>query len=167
MTCAMPATVTDSGVGNAVVGHLVRDIARTCRVLSDTMRPWREGPEVRVLEISLGRDTASVMVENDRVSLVGIFPPSTLRTSDSLGLGSTLDRLLQLHGATGTFYEGRLFVRSPRHCGITFAVQPDGLDVDSIRPEWTEAQLRTLSPTAPVVELLVGGCRSSLGAPSG
>jgi hypothetical protein len=156
--------VSDSGIGELVAGRTVETIRSACQVLRDTVQGWHENIPVRMVTVRMGSDSITAVVENDRVDVILVDDPG-LRTSDSLGVGTTLGRLLALADLTGVLYEGALHVSSRARC-LGFRVRPDGMSVDDIRSSWTNAQLRSLDPASPVIDMTVGGCRAKSRAPS-
>ncbi|HEX6533441.1 MAG TPA: hypothetical protein VF041_02520 [Gemmatimonadaceae bacterium] len=150
-----PSTaLTGEGIGELRVGRPVDEVARWCHVLRDTTERREEGQPVRVVTVELGRDTIEAEAVDGRVWRLAV-EHTAFRTTDSLGVGTPLARLLELpdvHGASG---EGAVFALSPRHCGLSFRLSDGGSRTP--RGGWTAGALRALPPRTRVTEVLVIG----------
>lgn len=78
-------------------------------------------------------------------------------TADSVGVGTTLSRLLKLPGVKGVEGEGGLFVVVPARCGLSFRLRHD-LAPSEHKPEWTSADLKRLPASTVVDQVLLFGC---------
>jgi hypothetical protein len=155
----LPTTVlTGDGIGEAAIGRPVDELADACAVLSDTTRPGPEGMTARVLTLDLGRATVEGEVSEGRLWRIAVRSPE-IRTSDSLGVGTPLARLLEVDGVRGLTGEGAVFVQLPAHCGLSFR-----LSVPATSAVTTEAELRRLPAETRVTEVLVVGCAPQYGA---
>ena len=109
----------------------------------------------RKLAVALARDTVEAEIVNGRVWRLAVHSPR-LRTADSLGVGTTLARLLQLRNPHGMTGEGKFFVASPEHCGMSFRLANAGPGAQ--RGDLDSAGLARLPKSAVVSEVLVFGC---------
>jgi hypothetical protein len=109
----------------------------------------------RKLAVALARDTVEAEIVNGRVWRIAVYSPR-LRTADSLGVGTTLARLLQLRNPHGMTGEGKFFVASPEHCGMSFRLANAGPGAQ--RGDLDSAGLARLPKSAVVSEVLVFGC---------
>ncbi|HEX9083395.1 MAG TPA: hypothetical protein VF836_01540 [Gemmatimonadaceae bacterium] len=124
------AIVRDEGIGKLRIGTPVDSIAASCPVFRDTTMIGAEGMPARKIAVLFFRDTAvrdTVVAEivNDTVWRVSIVS-ALFRTVDSLGVGTPLSRLLQLKNPRGMTGEGKFFVASPEHCGMSFRLTNAG-----------------------------------------
>lgn len=151
------ATITGDGVGAVQIGAPLDSVRARCVVLRDTTELRDEGMPARLLTIPLGADNVEAEIVRSRVWRIAIETP-TLRTADSLAVGTPLARVLALPGAHGLRGEGRLFVASPARCGLSFQLSvPDtGLASGDLDVE----TLRTLPPSTTVSRILIVGCRA-------
>jgi hypothetical protein len=147
--------ITDSTVGFLRLGQSVADASARCDVGRDTTRAGPEGRSSRVLEVSFGDDTVEAEVVNDRIWRIGIGSP-TFRTSDSLGVGTEVLSLLARPGARPLSGEGRVFITTAAHCGLSF--QLSVADTGAAAGRWTIDVLRRLPGDTHVIRVLVIGC---------
>jgi hypothetical protein len=148
--------ITDQGIGQLRIGATVESIRQKCNVVSDQTAPGAEGMPARKLAVALSRDTVEAEIVDGRVWRIAVHSPR-LRTADSLGVGTTLERILQLKNPRGMTGEGRFYVASPVHCGMSFRLANAGPRAG--RGDLDSAGLATLSRSAVVREVLVFGCR--------
>jgi len=147
--------ITDEGIGELRIGASIESIRQKCSVVRDTTVMGPEGMPARKLAVLFSRDTVEAEIVDGRVWRLAVLTPR-LRTADSLGVGTTIGRLLQLkspHGMTG---EGAFFVASPAHCGKSFRLAiaeagPAPGDLD-------RAGLARLPRSTAVNQVLIFGC---------
>jgi hypothetical protein len=149
--------ITDEGIGEIRIGTTVAAVRQKCNVVRDTTAPGAEGMPSRKLKVALSRDTVEAEIVDGRVWRIAVNSPR-LRTADSLGVGTTLARLLQLRNPRGMTGEGRFYVASPDHCGMSFRLANAG--PGARRGDLNSAGLARLPKSAVVSEVLVFGCRS-------
>jgi hypothetical protein len=149
--------ITDEGIGQLRIGTTVESVRQKCNVVRDTTAPGAEGMPARKLTVALSRDTVQAEIVDGRVWRIAVHSPR-LRTADSLGVGTTLARLLQLRNPRGMTGEGKFFVASPEHCGMSFRLANAG--PGARRGDQDSAGLARLPRSSVVSEVLVFGCRS-------
>jgi hypothetical protein len=149
------AVITDEGIGELRIGTTVESVRAKCTVVRDKTAPGAEGMPARKLTVALARDTVEAEIVNGRVWRLAVHS-SRLRTADSLGVGTTLARLLQLRNPRGMTGEGKFFVASPEHCGMSFRLANAGPGAQ--RGDLDSAGLARLPKSAVVSEVLVFGC---------
>ena len=150
--------VTDEGIGLLRIGATVESINQKCTIVRDTTAIGAEGMPSRKLAVAFSRDTLEAEIVDGRVWRIAVLSPG-LRTADSLGVGTTIARLLQLkapHGMTG---EGNFFVASPAHCGMSFRLSITGAGAQ--QGDLDSAGLARLPKSVVVPEVLVFGCHAS------
>jgi hypothetical protein len=150
------AVITDEGIGELRIGATVEAVRQKCTVVSDKTGPGAEGMPSRKLTVALARDTIEAEIVDGRVWRIAVHSPR-LRTADSLGVGTTLARLLQLRNPRGMTGEGKFFVASPAHCGMSFRLANAGPGAQ--RGDLGSAGLARLPKSAVASEVLVFGCR--------
>jgi hypothetical protein len=148
--------ITDEGIGEIRIGATVESVRQKCNVVRDTTAPGAEAMPARKLTVALSRDTVEAEIVDGRVWRIAVHSPR-LRTADSLGVGTTLARLLQLRNPRGMTGEGRFYVASPAHCGMSFRLANAGPGAQ--RGDLDGAGLARLPKSAVVIEVLVFGCR--------
>ena len=111
--------VTDEGIGKLTIGASVDSVRRSCNVVRDTTQLGAEGMPSRTLTVALSSDTVVAEIVNGRVWRIVVTSPR-LQTHDSLAPGIPIARVLALDDPRGLVGEGRLFVASPDHCGLSF-----------------------------------------------
>jgi hypothetical protein len=153
-TCGVDerTALTGDGIGALRVGASVDDVARVCRVLSDTTALGTEGQQERTILVDLGRDSVTAVVSDSRVWRIHVRTPA-FRTADSLGVGTPV-RTLRQHRPQLLTGEG-VFLRLPSHCGLSFRLR-DAAPGRVSSP-------RQLADSIVVDEVLAFGC----GAPAG
>lgn len=144
--------LTESAVGDLRIGDDVAAIRARCGVVRDTTELRSEGQSTRVIAVALDSVAIEAEVVNDRVWRIEVLHPA-VRTNDSLGVGTPVSRLLALRDPVAMSGEGRVFVRSPDHCGLSFQL---GIRAGATR--WDLAALKRLPPDTPVSRILVLGC---------
>lgn len=159
--CGASTTLDGSGIGALRIGLPVDEIKRACTVLWDTTERDVEGNPARTIGVRIGSDSVRAEVVHDRIWRLTITTPA-MRTSDSLGVGTPLGRLLQAPDARGLSGEGALFVTTPEHCGVSFQLSTTA---PTPRSGWTRAALERLPRSTSVTRVLVFGCASPSVAP--
>jgi len=148
-------TLSGRGVGALRIGMDVEAVRRVCRVLSDTTRLASEGQRARFVGVGFGTETLEAEIVNGRVWRIDVRSPR-FRTSDGLGVGTPLSRLLSLKSPRGLTGEGQLFVVSPDHCGLSFRLSDNGSSARS--QNWDRAALSRLPSGTVVDRVLAVGC---------
>src|SRR4051812_27202288 len=110
--------VSEDGIGVLRIGTTLDAVRASCAVLSEKAAVADTPMTVR---IDLGLDTAATEFVG------GILRRITLhhhayRTSDSLGVGTSIVRLMNLRSAVGVTDRNRLYAVSPAYCGLRFLV---------------------------------------------
>ena len=147
--------IADEGIGQLKIGASMESVRQKCTVVRDTTVVDVEGMPSRRLAVVFSRDTVEAEIVDGRVWRIAVLSPR-LRTADSLGVGTTIARLLQLkdpHGMTG---EGQFFVASPAHCGNSFRLAI--ADVGPAPGDLDRAGLARLPRSTAVNEVLIFGC---------
>jgi len=152
-------TITDSGVGELRIGQAVAEVSARCTVVRDTIAIRDEGQSARVIAVDFGADTVEAEVVRDSVWRIDITSPA-FRTADSLGVGTAVPALLERPGLRPLSGEGRVFVTTDAHCGLSF--QLSVADTGRAAGRWTVEDLRRLPSGTQVVRVLVIGCGSGL-----
>jgi len=156
--------VSDEGIGSLRIGATVNSVRQKCNVVRDTTVMGAEGMPARKLTVAFSRDTVEAEIVDGRVWRIAVRSPR-LRTADSLGVGTTKARLLQLRSPRLMTGEGQLFVASPAHCGISFRLANVGRD--ALRGNLDRIGLPRLPESTVVSEVLIFGCRLGTGTANG
>jgi len=156
--------VGDEGIGELRIGATVSSVRRKCNVVRDTTVIAAEGMPARKLVVAFSRDMVEAEIVNGRVWRIAVLSPR-LRTADSLGVGTTIARLLQLKNPRGMTGEGKFFVASPEHCGMSFRLANAG--PGARRGDLDRAGLARLSVSTVVSEVLIFGCHLTTGPGDG
>lgn len=165
-SAALPKTTTTScagpffdgdGIGALRIGATVDSVRRSCRVVRDTTEMRAEGLPVRILAVAALGDTVEAEVDSGRVWRIAVTS-ARFRTTDSLGVGVPIGRLLAVPGIRGLTGEGTLYLVSPTHCGLSFRVTNPQR---ALRADWTLPLLKRLPATSVVTQVLVLGCKTA------
>ena len=119
--CARGGPLTSNGIGLLRIGLTIDSLRKVCRVASE--RRLTPEYDITLFRVPVGSDTLSVYEERGRIYWIEI-QSTAFRTADSLGVGSSLERLLTFEGLDGGLgdgdneYELRA-LRSPV-CGLVF-----------------------------------------------
>lgn len=148
-------TLSDSALGEVRIGRTVGEVAARCTIVRDTTAPRSEGELARVIDVAVGGDTVEAEVVEDRIWRIQIVSPA-FRTADSLGVGTPLSVLLAQEGLSPLSGEGRVFVKTASHCGLSFQLSVP--DTGAAAGRWTVADLRRLPAVTEVARVLVIGC---------
>lgn len=151
-------TMSGSGIGDLRLGLTVDEARAKCGVVRDTTRLASEGQRARMIAVAFPRDTVEAEVVNGRVWRIEVLSPR-FRTTDALGVGTPLSRLLALRTPRGITGEGQLFVVSPGHCGLSFRLSNNGSSARM--QDWDRAALARLPAATVVDKILVVGCTPS------
>ena len=151
--CA-PAPLADSAAGPVRLGMRVEEIVARCPGTRDSSEAL-EGTRQRTLLVPVGTDTVAASIVEGRAWRLAVATPG-LRTRDSLGVGTSLARLLALPNPRGLTGEGRTFVVADRPCGLSFE-----LSRFVARADPDSAVLRREAGRARVKRVLVTGCAGS------
>ena len=152
-----PALITEHGVGYITVGRSVDSVKKQCRVISDSSELDAEAMPTRIVTVAFGADSVRAEIDSGRVWRIELTTPG-IRTADSLGVGTPLNRLLALRNPKGAYGEG-LFVLSPDHCGLSFQLSDDGGNAPA--QDWDRAMLARLPASTIVKRVLVVGCHAN------
>lgn len=144
--------VRDDGIGVLRVGASLDAVRANCTVISERTGA-NDAP--MVAQVDLGRDTAVVEFLNGALSRITLHHQA-YRTSDSLGVGTHITRLLALRGATGLTERGRLYAITPAYCGLRFMLMSPAPTPPS--PQSGRAALRRLEGETRVRELEIAPC---------
>lgn len=136
-------------MGALRIGAHVEDLRRRCLVLADTqLASGNEGMPERRLTVVVRSVSSIASIVGDRVWRIEIASPR-LRTSDSLGVGSTVGQLRASPGRLAMGERGAYLVRSD-HCGLSFQLRQ--------RPDRPYEALATIPDSTRVNLVLVVGC---------
>ena len=108
------------GAGAVAIGMTPDSLARVCRIVGQ-----RKAPEydLTIIDVLVGSDTVRAFAQRGRIAWIEVTSPR-LRTTDSLGVGSSAASILHLPDVTGGPGDGTdtfaLSAHSGPHCGLTF-----------------------------------------------
>jgi hypothetical protein len=122
----------------------------------DTTQIAAEGMPSRTLRIALTSDTVIAEIVAGKVWRISVASPH-LRTRDSLAVGVPAARLLTLDDPRGMMGEGRFFIASPDHCGLSFELTDMVKRIPRGRIGRAEL-IAGLPKTATVRNILIIGC---------
>lgn len=130
-------------------------VKAVCQVAFDTIRPGIEGDSERVMMVAFPPNGVEAEILADTVWRLNVRTPG-IRTTDSVGVGSTLSTLLPRGDAIGLIGEGIFVVVYRDRCGMSFVLSggiPPG------RPRvWSARELATLPPSTKVERIMVYRC---------
>ena len=150
--------IADSGIGALTLGLSTAQVKERCHVVLDTSRDnWDHVERMRVLLVTLGRDTVLAWVSSDSVLQIDVTSRS-LRTRDSLGVGTRLATLLKRPNPTGATGKASTWVSLPGHCGLLFVLSGGGSGEDGA--EYSAQELRTWSRSIRVTAIQIVGCQA-------
>jgi len=145
-----------AGIGELRISASVASVKRACLVGRDTTITGAEGMPARIISVAVGGEQVEAEIVNDKVWRLAVKSPR-FRTADSLGVGTTLERLLQLREPRGMMGEGALYFASPAHCGLSFRLS-ENRPLPASGQNWNAAALRRLPASTKVTEVLAVGC---------
>ena len=151
------SVITGNGIGDLAIGTPVDSVKQLCHVLSDTIELDNEAMPSRLLLVAVDGDTVKAEIDSGKVWRIQIVTQK-LRTADSLGVGSTLARMLDLREPKGWWGEGAVFLVSPQHCGLSFQLSAKSSDVPA--GDLDRNGLLRLSKATVVTRVLIVGCDS-------
>jgi hypothetical protein len=143
------------GIGKLSIGAPLDSIRASCRIIRDTIVLADEGQRARRVTVSLPADTVVAEIVAGRVWRIEVNSPR-FRTRDSLGVGTPIARLLALEDPRGANGEGRFYVLSPDHCGLSFRLS-EGWP-GTLRHPIDRAKLSQVPRTTTVSTVLITGC---------
>jgi len=161
ITAAQPVAVAptcgdrvlrDQGIGKLQIGMPLDSVKTICRVVLDTVRPGPEGMTQRVITVAFPPDAVEAEIVDGKIWRLDIDSPA-FRTPDSLAVGSTLSELRRVGGSHAAFGEGKLFLLSSKHCGLSFRLAGP-IPTTSFR-NWTAKELAKLPEAVAVDRILV------------
>jgi hypothetical protein len=151
--------VTGDSVGHLRLVANRADLERVVRIARDTTEEGDEGMSQKVALVALDGDTVRVVLDEEERVFAYFLRSPRFQTRDSLGVGTSLNRLLHVPGVYAITGEGQAFVRFPQHCGLQFRLSDSG-DLgdgpDSVGP----SGLSRLAKDTHISEVQVSGCRS-------
>ena len=145
--------ISEDGIGLLRIGTSVDAIRASCTVLTERGGA-NDAP--MIASIDLGKDTAAAEFTSGVLRRI-TFHHSAYRTTDSLGVGVRVTRLMNLRGSAGLTDRGRLYATAPAYCGLRFMLVDPAPAPPSAQSG--RAALRRLSGETKVRELEVVGCQ--------
>jgi len=110
----------------------------------------------RIAFVEVAGEPVEAEIVADKVWRLSVTSPR-FRTTDSLGVGTPLSRLLELRQPRGMMGEGALYFASPAHCGLSFRLS-ESRPLPPSGQNWNAAALRRLPASTRVTEVLAVGC---------
>ena len=159
--------ITGDSVGPAVVGVALSALSPRIKVIRDTIEGGIEDIPERIAVLLVAGDTIRAAIDSGRIYRYSVTSPR-FRTTDSVGPGTPLSRLLSDPGVYALTGEGAVFLWPPSRCGIRFqlwdpALEPEARwDVEGLgdAPDSVGIErLRQLPKSTAVGEVIVVGCR--------
>ncbi len=148
-------TLTGNGLGDLTVESTVEDVAELCTILRDTTAMGIEGQPQRIVTVDASDRTVEAEIVDGKVWRIAVDDP-TFRTSDSLGVGTALERLLEFPDAEPLIGEGTVFVGIPAHCGLSFRLSEPVSSLPAGKPD--RSSLGELPQDTRVDRVLAFGC---------
>jgi hypothetical protein len=146
--------ISDSAVGPVRLGLPWDSLARHATVVVDTTILDVEGHRQRIARLAVANDIVTAELADGRVWRLRVTSPR-LATADGIRVGSPVSLLLTSDSVVGALGEGRVYVLTPRHCGLSFRIASNA---ESPRTELDSAALARLPSETRVDEILVVGC---------
>jgi hypothetical protein len=151
--CSRVSALTSEGIGPLRIGLSPDSLKRVCHVIGE--RRIREY-EMMQFSVLVGADTLLVYEQRGQVFWIPVTS-KVFRTTDSLGVGSPLGRLLAFDALDGGFGDGEdaYELRTPRgpNCGLVFWIDAETAMALSAMAR-TNSALRPGKPTGPILEAL-------------
>ncbi len=148
--------LTDGGIGELRVGRTVADMKQLCDVVTDADRQSSEGTMDRVLTVRIAGEIVPVTIVNDKVWRVAVTTPR-IRTADSLGVDTPLQRIAAMRGARFFPGEDGVYAFVSDHCALSFRFSLP------LRPpkggQWTATAIAQAHGDVAVDRVLVTECR--------
>jgi hypothetical protein len=160
------ALLTGDSVGPAIVGVAPSALSPRIKVIRDTIEEGMEGIPESIAILLVAGDTIRAAIDSGRIYRFSVTS-ARFRTTDSLGVGTPLSRLLSEPGIYAMTGEGAVFVWSASRCGLGFRLW----DVADREAAWDPgrlgdapdsvgvAELRRLPQSTTVGEVIVVGCQ--------
>ena len=148
-------TIADQGIGKLRIGTSVDSLGKQCPVLSDTIQPGPEGTTERRVTVAFAPDLVDAEIVDGRVWRIDVESPA-FRTTDSLGVGSSVAEVLRRDDPEGGVGEGAFYLISRTHCGLSY--QLSGGIPARANQRWDKAALSTLPASMEVNRVLVSAC---------
>jgi hypothetical protein len=148
--------VTGEGVGPIRIFASLDSIRQICPIVRDTTVQASVGLAAeRLVSVLMGADTAVVGVRRGRVVQI-LLTSAHFATADSIGVGTTLARLLRFARGKGYGVGGDLLIATPTKCGLTFGMTGRYADLpDGLKDSTT---LNRVPATATVNRIRIDGC---------
>lgn len=144
--------VSEDGIGVLRIGTTLDAVLASCAMLSE--RPAVADTPMTA-RIDLGLDTAATEFVGGVLRRITLHHHA-YRTVDSLGVGTSIGRLLTLRSAAGVTERNRLYAVSPAYCGLRFMVAQPAPRLPSAQSG--RAALRRLPGETKTLELEIVGC---------
>jgi hypothetical protein len=145
-----------TGIGALRIGATLASVRNSCNVRDEATIMGAEGMPARIAYVEANGKLVDAEIVDDKVWRLAIRIPD-FRTTDSLGVGTPLSRLLELPEPRGMMGEGALYFASPAHCGLSFKLS-ENRPLPPSGQNWNAAALKRLPPTTKVTEVLAVGC---------
>lgn len=150
--------VSDSGVSQVIVGRSIDEVRTKCRVVADSVEHDAEAMQQQVVYVAFGTDTTRVLIDDRNVFRLEVMSPN-LRTAAGIGVGS---RIAELAGGRVLEGDGRLYAKTPKHCGLSFRLShiPTAQQLAAGVPS-----MAALPDSVLIDQILVTGCLPDDAAP--
>ncbi|MGV3710728.1 MAG: hypothetical protein ACO1Q7_18040 [Gemmatimonas sp.] len=149
--------LSGSGIGALRLGARADSVIAHCLVTSDSTMQDAEGGLQRVLAIRFGPALLHAEISGDTVWRI-TTRDSVLRTEEGLGVGSPLATLLLTPDVVAYRGEGTVMVQVPRHCGMSFQLDPSSEAAVRGGATISYAELKALPELAQISRVLMTGC---------
>jgi hypothetical protein len=144
--------VSEDGIGLLRIGTSLDAVRASCAILSE--QPGvNDAPSL--VRIDLGPDTAATEFVAGVLRRITLHH-SAYRTADSLGVGTSIARIMALRSPVGMTDRNRLYAVSPAYCGLRFMLEEPAPPRPSAQSGI--AALRRLPGETRVRELEIVGC---------
>jgi hypothetical protein len=154
-TCG-DSLLREGGIGKLRIGVSVDFVKSQCRVVKDTVQPGAEGLTERRITVAFLRDSVEAEIVDGKVWRIDVSSPA-FRTSDSLGVGSSIPEVLRNDQPDGGYGEEGFYVISRNHCGFSYLM--DGRIPPGNR-HWDNKTLADLPASVKVEKVLIVRCHS-------
>ena len=152
-------SLTGNGVGELRIGRAIDEVRSRCRITHDAIELDEEAQPQRTMTVVTAYGDLLVAVDSGRIWRI-TPTASTIRTADSLGVGSNITDLLNSSSGKGFEGEGALYVVLKKQCGLSFRLAYDIPYADH-REKWRLTDLQRIPKSVKVDQVFAVGCDKS------
>ena len=150
--------IHEQHIGKLQIGMSVDSLMQQCPSLIESNKPGIEGNNERKMTVFYAPEYVEAEIVDGKVWRISVESPA-FRTTDAVGVGSSVAEVIRRDEPEGGVGEGAFFLISRKHCGLSYQLS-GGIPAGANR-RWDKKALSTLPASVEVTRVLVYKCPAS------